>query len=105
MLALHQAGIKNVIGLLGTVITDSHLAAVSRLASSVILCFDQDRAGSHGARRAAACALIHGLDVRIAHLPPGTDPAETANSAQGPAQLQAAINAAVSFDPDSPFEI
>lgn len=81
----HQAGIKNTVAVSGTALADTliskdnivnNLGIVKRLSNNVILAFDSDEAGRKAAMRSARIALSLGMDVKIADLPDGKDPAD-----------------------------
>jgi DNA primase len=81
----HQAGIKNTVAASGTALTDeavsaagvvSNLGLVRRLSPNVIIAFDSDAAGRKAALRAAGIALSMGMDVKIADIVGGKDPAD-----------------------------
>ncbi len=77
VLALHQAGLSNVVAPLGTALTEDQMMLLWRLAPAQIVCFDGDRAGRKAAWRAAERALPllrPGYFLRIAMLPEGEDP-------------------------------
>ncbi len=52
VLACHRIGIKNVVATSGTALTEEHAKILRRLADSVTLCLDTDRAGKDAAERA-----------------------------------------------------
>ena len=85
-IALHEAGIKNVVASLGTAFTQSQLKQLLRFTSSkqVILNFDADNAGNKATERAIAEVedLIYGgvVQLRILNLPDGKDADEFINS-------------------------
>jgi DNA primase len=72
----HQQGILNVVGTLGTALTDSHVTMLKRFARRVVLSFDGDDAGQAAARRAVERFLAQDVDLRILTLPEKLDPAE-----------------------------
>lgn len=81
----HQAGYKNTIATSGTALSDttlsrenviSNLGLVRRLSPNIVLAFDGDSAGLAATLRAARVALSLGMDVKIAALPGGIDPAD-----------------------------
>ena len=81
----HQAGIRNTVAVSGTALADTltnkenvvnNLGIVRRLSPNVILAFDSDSAGRKAAMRSAGIALTLGMDVKIADLPEGKDPAD-----------------------------
>ena len=75
-IALHQAGITNVVGTLGTALTDQHVATIRRFAPRVVLVYDGDQAGQDAAARAVERFLAQDVDLRILTLPDQLDPAE-----------------------------
>lgn len=71
-----QAGVTNVVATLGTALTDSHVKLLKPYADTLILCFDNDEAGLRAADRALETALRHRLDVKVAIIGGGKDPAD-----------------------------
>lgn len=88
----HQAGVDNVVAVSGTALTETHLIAIKRLASQIVMAFDQDLAGVNAARRAIDLALDLGFEIKVALLPEGQDPAEVIKT--DPAAWRQAIAAA-----------
>ncbi len=72
----HQAGYKNTVAVSGTGLTDTHLALLERLSKKLVMAFDADAAGIASSGRAAALALHRGMDVKVAQVPVGKDPAD-----------------------------
>jgi DNA primase len=72
----HQAGTANTVAVSGTALTERHLTQISRLTNNLVMAFDSDLAGIAASRRALELALSLGLEVKIAELPPGKDPAD-----------------------------
>lgn len=81
----HQAGVRNTVAVSGTALSDTifskenivnNLGIVRRLSQNIILAFDSDSAGRKAALRSAKIALSIGMDVKIADLPDGKDPAD-----------------------------
>jgi DNA primase len=79
VLALRQAGVAPVVASMGTALTDGHLRELSRLTRKLYLCFDGDAAGEAATLRGMEMALQRGFEVRVVVLPPGLDPADTAD--------------------------
>ena len=50
--ACHKAGVKNVVAVSGTALTEEHVKILKRYADEVVLCLDQDNAGQLAAGRA-----------------------------------------------------
>ena len=94
VIALHQAGVEHAVGLMGTAMTDEQLGELARLANTVLLCLDADRAGEEAMLRAAGSAARRRLELRVVPLPAGSDPAALAQ-AGGREALQTALDASV----------
>ncbi len=76
VLALHQAGLRNAVGIMGTALTEEQVTQLERIAHVLELCLDADRAGQDAMLRAARLARARKLELRVVGLPEGTDPAE-----------------------------
>ncbi len=81
----HQAGFRNTVATSGTALSDvmmssenviSNLGLIRRLSPNIVLAFDGDKAGFKAAQRAGKIALSLGMDVKVAALPEGVDPAD-----------------------------
>ena len=71
----HQYGVDNVVGTLGTALTDEHVTALKRMSQRVVLVYDGDQAGQMAAERALPRFLAQDVDLRVLTLPEGLDPA------------------------------
>jgi DNA primase len=76
VLALHQAGIRESVAIMGTALTQEQLAELARTAPLVVLALDADRSGQEAMLRAARAAEDRGVELRVAELPEGKDPAD-----------------------------
>ncbi len=76
VLALHQAGLRNAVGIMGTSFTDEQATELERIVRVLELCLDADSAGQEAMLRAAQVAEGRKLELRVVPLPEGTDPAE-----------------------------
>jgi DNA primase len=76
VLALHQAGVEEAVGVMGTAITDHQVAALSGMVDEVILALDADSAGQEAMLRAQRVAAGRRMRLRVATMPAGEDPAE-----------------------------
>ncbi|MEK7462485.1 MAG: DNA primase [Patescibacteria group bacterium] len=72
----HQAGYANAVAVSGTALTLHHVQLLERLSDRVVLALDADRAGIAAMKRAAELMLKRGIDVKVAELPLGKDPAD-----------------------------
>ena len=78
VIALHQAGIENVVCIMGTSLTEEQVKALRRLAPVARLALDADNAGQEAMLRAATVAGAVDLKLRVVGLPSGQDPADLA---------------------------
>lgn len=76
LLASHQAGWSNTLAVSGTAFTPEHAQLIRRMTDNLVLGLDADQAGIKAASRAARAALQGGLNVKVARLPAGLDPAD-----------------------------
>lgn len=83
VIACHQAGVRNVVGTLGTALTHDHARMLSRLCDTVILIFDGDEAGQKAADRGVEVFFAEPVDIKICVLPDGLDPDELLHSDGG----------------------
>jgi DNA primase len=96
VLALHQAGFGNTVGVMGTSLTEEQLTALARLVGVIELCLDADRAGQDAMLRAARLAAGRKIELRVVALPSGTDPAELVER-EGADALRALVESSVPF--------
>jgi DNA primase len=76
VLALHQAGVTNAVGIMGTSLTDEQVGELVRVVKVLELCLDADPAGQRAMERAAKVCADSGLQLRVVPLPIGADPGE-----------------------------
>ncbi len=74
LISLYQAGIKNVVAVSGTALTDDQAQLLSRYTKNVILLFDADTAGIKASMRSIEILLRRDFEVKISTLPKGEDP-------------------------------
>jgi len=78
-IAIYQAGIRNVVAVMGTAFTEDQIQSLWRLAPEPVICFDGDKAGVAAAERSIdrILPLIRtGVTFQYAFLPEGADPDE-----------------------------
>ena len=73
VLALHQAGIRESVAIMGTALTAEQMAELGRAAPLVVLALDADRSGQEAMLRAAQHG---GVELRAVQMPEGSDPAD-----------------------------
>jgi DNA primase len=96
VLALHQAGLRNAVGIMGTALTEEQVSQLERIVHVLELCLDADRAGQDAMLRAARLARARKLELRVVGLPDGTDPAELVERDGAPA-LRALVESSKPF--------
>ncbi|MDP9400227.1 MAG: DNA primase [Actinomycetota bacterium] len=96
VLALHQAGLRHSVGIMGTSVTEDQVGELARLAPTVLLALDADSAGQEAMLRAARVAAGRKLDLRVVALPPGSDPADLVQR-DGPGEVRRLVDASVPF--------
>jgi DNA primase len=75
-LAARQAGIDDVVAVLGTALGERHAKLLRRYADRIVLVLDGDDAGRRRANEILDVLLAEPIDVRIARMPAGVDPCE-----------------------------
>jgi DNA primase len=96
VIGFHRAGVPLAVATCGTALTDEHVGLLHRFAvRRLVLAFDADSAGQAAAERFYQWERQHDLEVAVADLPPGQDPADVARS--DPARLVAAVDKATPF--------
>src|SRR5690606_2134450 len=83
----------NAVALSGTALSPDHIALLSRLSNRVVLALDSDRAGIASVMRAGAMMIARGVDLKVARIEGGKDPADLVR--EDPALLKKAIGGAV----------
>lgn len=89
----HQAGFSNTIAISGTALSVHHASLLERLSGRVVLALDADRAGVNSVKRSADILLARGMDVKVATMPEGKDPADLV--AENPDLLKGAVRKAL----------
>ncbi|HUO72814.1 MAG TPA: DNA primase [Solirubrobacteraceae bacterium] len=97
VLALHQAGLRNTVGIMGTALTEEQVRELERIVKVLELCLDADRAGQEAMLRAARLADGSKLELRVVSLPEGTDPAELLMRDGGADELRERVQGSVPF--------
>jgi DNA primase len=96
VIAMHQAGLRHTVGLMGTALTEEQVGELARMASTVLLALDADAAGQEAMLRAARVAARRSLSLRVVALPPGSDPADLV-AAEGARAMEERVEASVPF--------
>ncbi|MFZ0012976.1 MAG: DNA primase [Acidimicrobiia bacterium] len=85
VIAMHQAGVTTAVATCGTALGDGHFDLLRRFTDRVVLAFDSDEAGSKAALRSddLESPFRLDLDVRVAVMPDGLDPADLYQEGRG----------------------
>ncbi len=92
-LAARQAGIDEVVAVLGTALGERHARLLRRYTDRVVLVLDGDDAGRKRADEILDILLAEPIDLAIARLPTGVDPCDLLQ-AEGAAAFEAVIDSA-----------
>jgi len=89
-----QHGFPETVATLGTALTLDHVQMLRRYVEEVILLFDADGAGQRAMDQCLPLFFTTTVDVRLAQVPEGKDPADLL-AQKGPEALRAALTSAV----------
>jgi DNA primase len=78
LISSYQAGIKNIVAIKGSALTDEQVKLLSRFAPKFILALDSDFAGDAAARRGITVAENSGVEVKVAKITGFKDPDDAA---------------------------
>jgi DNA primase len=95
VIAFFTAGMPRAVATCGTALGEEHFRLMRNFAKRIVLAYDADTAGQSAAASVYQWERQHEVDVAVAKLPKGTDPAELAQS--DPAALRQAIEGSVPF--------
>jgi DNA primase len=106
--ALRQAGVAEVVGSMGTALTERQVSALARVAPTALFCQDPDAAGQEAVSRSVTALRDvnraragRGVEFRIVRLPAGSDPADVVQR-DGADAMRALLERAV---PIARFEV
>lgn len=95
VIAMHLAGVKTAVATCGTALGDGHFDLLRRFTERVVLAFDSDAAGSRAALRTddLESPFRLDLDLRVAVMPDGLDPADLVQEGRAAELAKAVENA------------
>ncbi len=93
MISLFMEGIKNVVAIKGTALTENQVNLLARFTPKVTLCLDQDNAGFEATRRSLEVIEKKGLTTAIIVTTEGKDPDEAIK--KNPAAFKKAIKESI----------
>ncbi|MFH1118382.1 MAG: DNA primase [Bacteroidota bacterium] len=100
VIALHQAGIENVVASSGTSLTTEQIRLISKYTRNITILYDGDPAGIKASFRGIDMILEQGMNVKIVLFPDGEDPdsyARKHRSADVEAFIATAANDFIAF--------
>lgn len=74
VIAMHQAGLKNVVASSGTSLTSDQVRLIRRYSKNVTILYDGDPAGIKASMRGIDLVLAEGMNVKVVLFPDGDDP-------------------------------
>jgi len=80
VIAMHQAGIDNVVSSSGTALTADQIRLIKRFSGDITILYDGDEAGIKASFRGIDMILEEGMNVKVVMLPQGEDPDSFAQS-------------------------
>jgi DNA primase len=95
VMAFALSDVPNAVATCGTALTDDHVRALKNLARRVVLAYDTDAAGQNAAEQWFRWEHEFEIQLRVADLPPGLDPADVWR--ESPERLRAAVEHATPF--------
>lgn len=93
VIALHEAGITEAVATNGVALGETHFELLKKFSERAVLMFDADAAGAGATERGFGIHHRIGLEVLVAPLPPGRDPADLVRE-DGPDAVKKVIEAA-----------
>lgn len=95
VIAFFSAGMPRAVATCGTALGEEHFRTMRNFAKRIVLAYDADQAGQSAAASVYQWERQHEVDVAVAKLPKGSDPAELAQ--RDPEALRHAVASAVPF--------
>lgn len=78
VIGFHLSGLPRAVATCGTALTEDHVRQLRRFSRRLVLAYDADAAGQSGIARIHQWETDHDLEVWVARLPVGKDPADVA---------------------------
>ena len=97
VIAMHQAGLRHTVGLMGTALTEEQVGELARLAPTVLLALDADAAGQEAMLRGARVAARRNLDAARRAAAAGQRPRRPRGAAEGARAMADRVEASVPF--------
>ncbi len=95
VIAFFQVGLERAVATCGTALGEEHFRTLRNFAQRIVLAYDADGAGQSAAESVYQWERQYEVDVVVARLPAGQDPAELAR--EDPEALRRAVDEAIPF--------
>ncbi len=76
MMSSYKAGVRNIVAVKGSALTNEQIEMLGRLCKRILLCFDNDSAGNMAIKKAIELAETKEMEVKVIQLKYGKDPDE-----------------------------
>ncbi len=96
VIAMHKGGFKSTVACMGTALTKDHVTELKRYLDNIVLCFDNDEAGTKATIRAIDMFRDEDVNLSVVNLSGGKDPDEVLNNL-GKEKLEKMIDNAVPY--------
>ena len=80
VISMHQSGLTNTVGVMGTSLTENQITEVTKVTQNVVLFMDGDKAGQNSMLKSIGDLYAHGLNVVVCSLDDNIDPADLCKS-------------------------
>ena len=80
VIAAYRAGVENAVASMGTNLTVDQIGVLSKIADTIIVCYDGDEPGVNATKRAIQMIMQAGINVKVVSMPDDIDPDEYINA-------------------------
>lgn len=82
VISLHQSGMTNAVGTMGTSLSEAQITALSKVTKNVMLMYDSDSAGLNSMTKYVSALFGAGMNVVVCTFESGKDPADICNACE-----------------------
>jgi len=80
VIAAYRAGVENAVASMGTNLTVDQINVLSKIADTIVVCYDGDEPGVNATKRAIQMIMQAGINVKVVSMPDDIDPDEYINA-------------------------
>ena len=80
VIAAYKANVKNSVASMGTALTADQITVLSKIADTIVVCYDGDQPGIEATKRAISMIMQAGINVKVVSMPDDLDPDEYINA-------------------------